>query len=217
MLAFSVSHADQAPSAAELDKWFMSDDPAPPSQSADSDLIFIEPPTNKIPLHSINNITIKPQSLKNGWVELQQCYKQLDPVPEMEVVYQYKNLRKLSITSRKNIKLAYIKNQSVQLEDVSRNAELCISAQVKNFYINKNGTFTLKNGPYHRQFLDGFFPFHLTLKVTYPRDLLRFMNSKPKSQEGFIVTHTENTLLINSYFTGKLNTEISFKAQMKNR
>lgn len=128
----------------------------------------------------------------------------------MEVVYHYKKLRNLTIISKKNIQHAYIKDQSVQLVDVEKNAKLCISANVKILYKN-NSTYTLKNGPYHRQFLDGFFPFHLTLKITYPASLLTYSNSKPPEQKGFIITKTENALTIDTVFTGKLVTELFFR------
>jgi len=189
----------------------MSDELEPPTQSSDSHLTFIAPPTDKPTLHSINKINISQQSIKTGWVDLMQCYKYLDPVPEMEVVYNYKNLRKLRIIKSKNIEQAFVKGQSVQLENVLKNAQLCVSTEVRIFYKNKNGTYQLMNGPFHRQFLDSYFPFHLTLKINYPSKQLEFISSKPKPQFGFVVKQSNNTLLIDSYFTGKLYTEITFK------
>ena len=211
LLMFSTLQAEATPSADELEKWFMSDELEPPTQSSDSHLTFIASPTDKPALHSINKITISPQSIKTGWVDLLQCYQNLDPVPEMEVVYNYKTMRKLTIVKSKNIEHAFVKGQSVQLENVLRDAQLCISTEVRIFYKNKDGSFKLVNGPFHRQFLDSYFPFHLTLKVNYPSTQLKFINSKPKPQFGFVVKHSDNTLLIESYFTGKLYTEIIFK------
>ncbi len=203
--------ADTTPSANELEKWFMSDELTPPTKSSDSHLTFIPAPTDKPALHSINEITITPQSIKTGWVDLMQCYQHLDPVPEMEVVYNYKTMRKLTIVNSRNIEKAFLKGQSVQLENVQKNAQLCISTEIRIFYKNKDGSLNLMNGPFHRQFLDSFFPFHLTLKVNYPSKQLVFISSKPKSQFGFVVKQSENTLLIESFFTGKLYTEITFK------
>jgi len=208
---FSTLQADATPSADEIEKWFMSDELTPPTQSSDSDLTFIPSPTDKPALHSINEITISPQSIKTGWVNLKQCYQYLDPVPEMEVVYNYKTMRKLRIIKSKNIEQVKIKGQSVQLENVLKNAQLCVSADVRIFYKKKDGSYQLINGPFHRQFLDSYFPFHLTLKINYPSALLKFISSKPKPQFGFVVKHIDNTLLIDSYFTGKLYTEITFK------
>lgn len=211
LLLFVFSMVKAEPSAEELEKWFMSDDVTPSSQSSDSHLTFIASPKDKPALHSVNEITISPQSIKNGWINLMQCYQHLDPVPEMEVVYNYKAMRKLKIIKSKNIEQAYIKGQSVQLENVVKNAQLCITAEARIFYKNKDGSFKLLNGPFHRQFLDSYFPYHLTLKINYPSKLLKFINSKPKSQPGFIMKQSGNTLLVDSYFTGKLYTDIRFK------
>lgn len=211
LFIFSALQADTTPSADELEKWFKSDELAPPTQSSDSQLTFISSPTDKPALYSINEITISPQSIKTGWVDLMQCYQHLDPVPEMEVVYNYKTMRKLTVIKSTNIEQAFIKGQSVQLENVLKNAQLCVRTEVKILYKNNDGTYKLVNGPFHRQFLDSYFPFHLTLKINYPSTQLEFTNSKPKPQFGFVVKQLDNTLLVDSYFTGKLYTEISFK------
>ena len=189
----------------------MSDELSPPTQSSDHRLTFISSPIDKPALHSINKINISPQSIKTGWVDLIQCYQHLDPVPEMEVVYNYKSMRKLKIIKRKNIEHASVKEQSVQLENVLKDAQLCVSAEVRIFYKNEDGSYKLVNGPFHRQFMDSYFPFHLTLKVKYPSTMLEFINSKPKVQPGFDVKQSKNTLMVESHFTGKLYTEITFK------
>jgi len=211
LFVFPALQAETTPSADELEKWFMSDELTPPTKSSDSHLTFISSPTDKPALHSINEITISPQSIKIGWVDLMQCYQYLDPVPYMEVVYNYKNMRNLRIIKSKNIDQAFVKGQSVQLENVLKNAQLCIHAEVRIFYNNKDGSYKLVNGPFHRKFLDSYFPYHLTLKINYPSKQLEYIDSKPKHPFGFSVKHTNNTLLINSYFTGKLHTEIIFK------
>lgn len=213
LFVFPALQADTTPSADELEKWLMSDELTPPTKSSSSHLTFIPAPKDKPALHSINEITISPQSIKTGWVDLMQCYQYLDPVPEMEVVYNYKSMRQLRIIKTKNIERAFVKGQSVQLENVHTNAQLCVRTEVRIFYKNKDGSFKLVNGPFHRQFLDSYFPFHLTLKVNYPSTQLEFIKSKPKLQFGFEVKHTNNTLLIDSYFTGKLYTEITFKSR----
>lgn len=213
LFTFSALQAETTPSADELEKWFMNDEITPLTKSSEHHLVFIPPPTDKPTLHSINKIIITPQSIKTGWVDLMQCYQHLDSVPEMEVVYNYKNMRKLRIIKNKNIEQAFVKDQSVQLENVLKNAQLCIRTEVRIFYKNKDGTYKLVNGPFHRQFLDSYFPFHLTLKINYPSKQLKFINSKPTPQFGFVVKQSNNNLLVDSYFTGKLYTEITFKHQ----
>ena len=195
-----------------MEKWFMSDKLEPPSKSAGSQLNFISPPKGKAVLHSVNKIIITPESVKTGWVELAQCYKHLDPVPDMEVTYQYKAMRKLKITRTQNIGQAFIKGTSVQLGNVNKNAQLCINAEVRIFYKNPDDSYRLVNGPYHRQFLDSFFPYHLTMNIYYPSSQLEFISSKPKRQAGFIINKNPNALSFDCYFTGKLYTELKFKA-----
>lgn len=209
---FSALNAETTPSSDEMEQWFMSDEITPPTQSSDSQLKFITAQAGKPTLHSVNKITIHSQSMQTGWVDLMQCYQHLDPVPEMEVVYNYKDIRELKIINHNNIDKAYVRGQSIQLENIINNAQLCISCEVRILYKNKDGSYKLVNGPFHRQFLDSYFPFHLTLKVNYPSIQLKFIDSKPKSQAGFKLKQTYNNLLIDSYFTGKLYTEIFFKA-----
>lgn len=213
LFVIPVLQAETPPSASELEEWFMNDELTPPSQSSDSHLKFIATPTDKAALHSVNAISISRQSLITGWVELVQCYQHLDAVPVMEVVYHYKNMRNLTIIKKQNIEQAYVQGQSVQLENVTKNARLCVQSEVRIFYKNKDGSYTLVNGPFHRQFLDSYFPFHLTLKINYPSALLEFINSKPSARPGFEIKQSGNTLLIESYFTGKLYTEVTFKAR----
>lgn len=206
----SILQAKTSPSKEEIEQWFQSDEMELPSKSSDSQLTFIPSP-NKPVLHSLNKIIVTPGSIKTGWVELEQCYEHLDPVPDMEVTYQYKNMRKLKISYTKNIQHAFVQDDSVQLGNVSHNAKLCVTAEVKIFYANSDGTYRLVNGPYHRQFLDSFFPYHLTMDITYPSSQLEHIASKPKSQAGFVINKKTNTLNIDTHFTGKLYTEFTFR------
>lgn len=206
-----ITYAQTAPTAEEMERWFFSDEFTPPSQSSDHQLTFIPPPEDKPVLHSINTISITPQSMETGWVSLEQCYLQLDAVPDMEVTYQYKAMRKLKIMTAHNIEQAHVQGQSLQLTNVDKAAHLCVSAEVRIFYHNKDGSYQLVNGPFHRQFLDSFFPYHLSMKIIYPSSLLQFADIQPESQPGFQVEQYENILQIESHFTGKLYTVVRFK------
>lgn len=210
-LAGPISTVFASPSQDELEKWFSSDSLEPPSKGKSSQLTFISAPADKPALHSINTISISADSLITGWVDLSQCYKHLDAVPDMEVSYQYKNMRKLKIISTQNIQRAYVKGASIQLVNVQRNASLCMNAEVKIFYKNHDGTYQLVNGPYHRQFLDSFFPYHLTMNIHYPSSLLTLVSSIPKQQPGFIINKNPGIISFDTYFTGKLFTKFIFK------
>jgi len=209
LLSFHVC-ADEGMTPDEQEKWFNEDESFSPNQISLGELRFLPEPPNKPVLHSLNVLTINQNSIESGWVSLEQCYKHLDPVPDAEVVYRYKSMRDLSVTSKRNIETVLVKGQSVQLTNLTRNAELCVKAEVRIFYKNTDGTFSLFNGPYHRKFLDGYYPFHLTLKIDYPSSLLKLVQTKPEAQAGFMVEQSGGFIVIDSYFEGMLNTEIIF-------
>ena len=169
----------------ELEAWFENDEIAPTLPTSEGKLKFLTELPHKPPTHSYNKITITQQSIKNGWVELYQCYSQLDPVPETVIAYRYKTMRNLAIQSKNNIGDVSIKGQSVELMDVRKEAKLCISAEIKIFYQNKDGRFRLVNGPFHRRFLDSYFPYKVTLDIDYPSAMIQFVKSVPASQKGF--------------------------------
>ena len=196
---------------AELEKWFYEDEPTPPIQVDEGELVFLEKLPDKPVLHSINILTIDTDSIDNGWVGLSQCYKNLDPVSAMDIVYSYRFMRNLKISSTINIGAARASEKLVELEHVQERAELCVTAEVRVFYQNKDGSFSLVNGPYHRKFLDGYFPFHVTLIINYPENKLNHIASQPQEQKGFKIQKESNKLLIDAVFAGMLSTEIIFR------
>lgn len=202
-------YAKEFLSPAELEKWFNSDDELPTSKVNDGQLNFLRnKPKEKI-FHSEINVTIDQNSIDNGWVSLTQCYNNLDPVPRTAVVYRTYFFKNLKILSSKNIKTSKVSGHKVILNDVSKNASLCIGANARNFYQNEDESFSLVNGPYHRKFLDGYFPYHLNLNIHYS-PLLKFNYSVPKQQSGFKITQLANSLLVDTLFEGKLKTEFRF-------
>jgi len=203
--------AEETMTPDELKKWFYEDEPTPPIQVDEGELVFLEQLSDKTLLHSINEITIDTDSIDSGWVDLSQCYKNLDPVSEIDIVYSYRFMRNIKISSTVNIGAARVSEKSVVLEHVKEKAELCVTAQARVFYQNKDGLFSLVNGPYHRKFLDGYFPFHVTLIINYPENKLNHIANQPQEQKGFRIQKESNRLLIDAVFAGMLNTEIIFR------
>jgi len=194
----------------EQERWLNAEDDNDVSHVNEGQLVFIEPPSDKNPLHSINQLTIDKNSIDNGWVKLQQCYKHLGILEQVEITYKYQFMKRLTLVSKNNIGKARIKKQSIELSNVKKDSELCISADVRIFYQNPDRSFSLINGPFHRRFLDGYYPYHLTLKINYPEDLLFFKNSIPKPQKGFLIQRKASQILFDTYFEGILNTEMRF-------
>jgi len=194
----------------EQERWLNEEDDSDVSHVNEGQLTFILPPSDKPPLHSVNHLTIDQNSIDNGWVKLQQCYKHLGVLDQVEITYKYRFMKQLSLVSKKHIGNARVTKQSIELSNVKKNAELCISADVRIFYQNPDLSFSLINGPFHRRFLDGYYPYRLTLKINYPEHLLLFNNSTPKQQKGFVIQKNNNQILIDTYFEGILNTEMHF-------
>lgn len=203
--------ADQAISEDELEALFNDDSEARALAVNEGQLVFLVPPADRSGLYTDNILTISEQSLETGWVKLKQCHYNLDPVHKVDIVYTYIQMQNLRIDSKQGIGHAEVVGQSVQLENVLKQASLCIRADVRVFYQAENQSYTLRNGPYYRKFLDGYYPYNVTMEINYPGDLLLFSGSHPEPQVGFEVTQLVNQIKINAWFDGALRTEMRFK------
>lgn len=196
-------------------QWLESDTPEPPEfQVNEGELVFLSsPPAKPIP-HSENFFVIHATSLDDGWISLKQCHHRLDAVPELEVVYRYKQLRNLRIVSQHNIGQTEVFGNSVQMTDIRHDNQLCIEADIRVFYSNDGQHYQLINGPYHRQFLDGFYPYHVSLHITYPDKALEFIQTNPPPQPGFTVDYQSDQIDINAWFEGRLMTAVQFRKKL---
>lgn len=211
-LTFPVA-ANDVMTSDELEIWFnedTNDDEARALAVNEGELEFLLRPPSKAVHYSRNILTIDKGSVKTGWVSLIQCHQNLDAVAASQIVYRYKRMRNLRVDSSVGIKRYWVEGSSVQLEDVERGAKLCIQADVGILYSHPDGSVILKNGPFHRKFLDGYYPMHVTLEIHYPVDLLRYESIMPMTQTGFSVSQANNTLHVNAWFEGELRTEVRF-------
>ncbi len=196
----------------QLEQWFEDDERDHPYDldNNEGELELLQQPPAKPTLHSNNILTIEPHSLDSGWVTIEQCHQHLDPIDKVEVVYRYKQMRKLRITNTSRIGKARVEGQSIQLEQVNKDAGLCIQAEAKILYRQDDGRYFLRNGPFQRRFLDSFFPMRVTLTIHYPGELIKLQNIKPQSGNGFVVKAGQGLINIDSWFAGKLVIEIEF-------
>ena len=162
--------------------------------------------------HHHNEIEIGPASLEQGWVELRQCHRHLDPVPAAEIVFRAGRARGLQVLSSRGIGAVKPEGDSVQLQDVQPGAELCLALQSRALEALPGGGYRLRNGPYMRRFLDGYYPMHVSMDIEVPRGYLRFTDSRPQRQAGFSVQETSAGLYVDTWFEGKLYTELRFEA-----
>ena len=163
-------------------------------------------------LQTRNWLTVAPESLQTGWVALHQCQRNLDPVAAVEIVYRYEGLRKLRVISSRNIAHTRVEQNSIQMEQVQEGAEVCMEAEVQVLKADGEGNYSLQSGPFHRRFLDGYYPVQLDYRIHWPADRLQLESVHPNRQEGFTIREQPGELSINTLFEGKLTIKIRFSA-----
>ncbi len=194
------------------DEWFDDDFEARVAKVNGGDLVFLtEPPLEPVHHHH-SRIVLEPDSLDNGWVQMIQCHSHLDAVPRTQVLYHQTRARDLLILSHDNIEQAWVEGHTVQLANVEHGASICIQVRTRALEFNEDGSFSLRGGPYMRRFLDGYYPMRVSMNIEVPRDYLRFVDTRPQHQDGFKVHETAEGVFVDTWFEGKLYTEVRFEA-----
>ena len=174
------------------------------------------PPSGPVHEHS-NRITLMAASLQDGWARLYQCHTHLDNVSVAQIVYRDDRIRKLEIDSFEGIGRAWVEGSSVQLENVSATARLCIRAESRVVWPLTGDRFVVRNGPFMRRFLDGYYPMHVTLEIILPPGDWVLEKSEPAAQAGFSVTRNFAGIVVDAWFEGKLETEFYFMPAVSRR
>jgi hypothetical protein len=141
---------------------------------------------------------------------MQQCYRHLDAVSRTDVVYAYRDMKNLRVTRAEKIARIRVGQQGVELEDVGKGAVLCVQADVRVLQRLSDNTYVIQNGPYHRKFLDGYYPYHVSLRVHYSRNEIQLSRVMPEEQDGFEVKELRDGLSIDSWFEGVLRIRLEF-------
>ena len=187
------------------DEGWPDDDGAARTRQVNEGLLeFIVPDHGRAILHSDTHLWITKESKQAGWVKMQQCYRHLDAVDRTDVVYAYQEMKNLQVTRKQQIAQTRVGQHGVELEGVEKGAVLCVQAKVKVLRHLSDKTYVIENGPYHRRFLDGYYPYHVSLMVHYSNNDFRLKRVVPEEQAGFEVKETSNGLSIESWFSGVL-------------
>jgi hypothetical protein len=200
----------------ELERWFEDDSRTQPYDFDvnSGELEFLAAMPDKRVPHSRNGLRITVSSLADGWVEQAQCHENLDPVPLAEVVYRYREMRDLRVVSTTGIERAWVEGQSVQMENISHGAVLCVAAAAR--LLRREGEeYVLRNGPFQRRFLDGYFPLRVSLTLEYPAERLRVASIDPPPQPGFSVQQASGRITLEALFEGRLYTEVRFRSAVQ--
>jgi len=210
VLSSGLAFADVSDSESDAETWLEDDSEFRSLEVNEGELVFIEPVKDKTTLHSEKELIVTQSSLATGWVNLRQCYYHISPVAVTDIVYRYKQIRNLTILSTKNIGKATTEGQVVHLHDISAQASLCVTAEVNVLEKKTADVFVISSGPYYQQFFDGYYPYHVSLKINYPEDLIRVSHVSPPAQPLFNVLSGEHQLSIEAWFEGILTIQITF-------
>jgi hypothetical protein len=178
----------------------------------EGELVFLTNVPEQRVLQTRNYLTITAESLETGWVKLDQCQSNLDPVEVVEVVYRYHGMRNLAVVSSKAMAEARVEGSSVQMSGVRQGGEVCISAEVQVLHDDGQGGYVLRSGPFHRRFLDGYYPLKLDYRVRWPDSRLTLHDVLPVGQPGLAINRQPGELAIDTLFEGRLVIEIRFSA-----
>ena len=173
-------------------------------------LVFLSRLPEKPVHHHQNHIVITEASLRDGWVTLDQCHADLDPVGRSQIVFSRDRTRELGVTAAEGIGEVWVEGNTVQLRDTARGARLCIHARSRALAPADDGSFVLKNGPYLRRFLDGYYPMRVSMRVTLDGPRLQLAATTPPSQPGFSIWSEGNEVFFDAQFEGRLTTELRF-------
>jgi hypothetical protein len=186
------------------------DDPLERARSVnEGGLVLIPDPPAEPGLHAHTRLLIDEASLAGGWVGMRQCYRGLDAVGNSEVRYRYARMQGLRVERAEGIDRAWVEGDSVQLRGVSAGARLCVRAEVDVLHETPGG-YRLRNGPYHRQFLDGYYPMRVTLELRYPPSRLRLLEARPAAQPGLAQRREAGRIELDAWFEGRLEFELEF-------
>lgn len=180
------------------------------SRVNEGQLTFIAPLDDQPVLHSDTRLWLTAASLQSGWVEMQQCYRNFDAVDKTEIVYSYREMQDLQVMQAHNINRYRVRPRAIVLEGVGQDALLCLQARVRVLRRLADDILGMRHGPYHRRFLDGYYPYHLNLTVFFPEQNVRLRRVEPGAQDGFDVSEKPTSLEIESWFEGELIIELEF-------
>jgi hypothetical protein len=173
-------------------------------------LVFLEEPPGKPVHHHRNAVQITERSLDDGWTVLHQCHENLDQVPATQIVFNAERVRNLEVVKAGNVGRAWVDGPSVQLRDVGPGAKVCLRAETLALRNHGDGTYSLNSGPFMRRFLDGYYPMRVSMSVELLTPEIRIVGIEPPPQRGFRVQQRPDRIAYDTWFEGRLFTEIRF-------
>lgn len=157
-----------------------------------------------------NHLSVTPTSIQDGWMKFSQCHHQLDPVAKIEVSYNADNTRSLKLKSSQGIENIKVHPHSVELQNVTRGAMVCINGESKTLF-NNGKDFVIKRGPYMRKFLDGYYPMIVEENIFLQGVDAQLIESSPLTIESAQSASKIHEYCYRYAFEGKLQPNYTFK------
>ena len=177
----------------------------------EGELVFLhEPPPGPVHHHS-SRIVITRQSLADGWVLMEQCHERLDRVVEAQIVFNPGRTRALEVLNFHNMDTAFVESNTVQLRGIREASKVCARLETKALHSLGMQIFELRNGPFMRRFLDGYYPLQLSIQIEYPSHL-ELVDYAPEDQPGYALSSIPGLLNVEALFEGELRTWFTFVA-----
>ena len=180
----------------------------------EGELQLLEHPPEAASHFHHTRLMLTEQSLHDGWVTMYQCHSDLDRVALSEIVYHKNRIRDIRIVSSQNIETAWVEGHTVQMKGISAESKICISADRRVLMFDK-GRYYLRLGPFVRRFLDGYYPMHVRVEVSFP-GFLQLLGSSPVTA----LQYDKNQLSfadMDLWVVGELNIEFVFAVQERYR
>ncbi len=199
---------------AAVDDWSVIEEEMALEQRArevnEGELRLLDKPPEAEAHHHQNRLMITERSLSDGWVTMYQCHSNLDKVAASQIVYNKDRIRNIKVLSSQNIGSAWVEGHTVQMKDITAESKICISADKRALSYEK-GKYYLKLGPFMRRFLDGYYPMHVEIEVSYPV-FLKLISASPVDA----LRHTNGRKSyadIDLWVVGKLDIELVFSSK----
>ena len=177
----------------------------------EGELAFLSGPPSGPEHHHHSRIVITGQSLLDGWVLMEQCHENLDRVAEAQIVFKAGSSRALEILGFHNMDSAFVESDSIQLRGIREGSKVCARLQTQALHTAGMNIFELRNGPFMRRFLDGYYPLQLSIQVVYPPQL-ELLDYAPANQPGYTVDSAPGHVDVEARFEGALRTRFRFMA-----
>jgi hypothetical protein len=175
----------------------------------EGELEFLHEPPPEPVHHHRSRIVITGQSLADGWVLMEQCHERLDRVAEAQIVFNPGRTRSLEVLSFQNMDMAFVESNTIQLRGIREASKICARLETRALHSLGMRIFELRNGPFMRRFLDGYYPLQLSIQVEFPPDL-ELVDHAPESQPGCAVRTTPGFIDVEALFQGELRTRFKF-------